>query len=102
MRAIADVAAAAGQARGTMGELSETTTHLKDASEHLPNTLARLDRVLRLVEHLLSSQGQDVEEAIHNFKVVSDDLRELTHSAKKYPAQVLMGEPPPRKERGQK
>ena len=95
-RGIGDAAAAAGEARGMVGDLAAGSKKIKQASDSLPTLLARLERTLRRVDHLLSSQGQDIESTIHNFRVISDNLRELTHNAKKYPAQVLLGEPPSR------
>lgn len=95
-RGIGDAAAAAGEAREMVGDLAAWSKNIRHASESLPTVLARLDRTLRRVDHLLSSQGQDIEATIHNFRLISDNLRELTHNAKKYPAQVLLGEPPSR------
>ncbi len=93
---IGDAVAAAGQARSMMGELSAGARNIHEASESLPTVLARLDNTLRRIDHLMSSRGQEIEATIHNFKLISDNLRELTHNAKKYPAQILLGEPPSR------
>jgi phospholipid/cholesterol/gamma-HCH transport system substrate-binding protein/paraquat-inducible protein B len=52
--------------------------------------------VLRRVDTLLASNEQDVDETVENLRAVSENLRELTHEAKRFPAQVFWGEPPPR------
>ena len=56
--------------------------------------MARLDKSLRRVDVLLSNKSQDVEEIVENLRVVSENLRELTKNAKRYPSYVLFGEPP--------
>lgn len=74
-------------------DLSQVSKQIK---EELPNTLARLEKSLRRVDILLSNKNQDVEEIIENLRVVSENLREVTANAKRYPSQVLLGDPPPR------
>jgi phospholipid/cholesterol/gamma-HCH transport system substrate-binding protein len=37
---------------------------------------------------------------IHNIRITSENLKELTENARKYPSQLLFGKPPPRLEPG--
>lgn len=90
---------AAGTIEGTkdlLAELSQASRQIKIGSEKFPDTLTYLDRSARRVDTLLSNKSQDLEETLENLRVVSENLRELTNNAKRYPAQVFLGEPPPR------
>ncbi len=54
---------------------------------HLERTLGRLDR--------LTGGGQtDLATTIANLRAITDNLRELSESAKRYPSNVLFGAPP--------
>lgn len=90
---LSDVSATAAGARRMVTDLSQVSKQMK---EEVPNTLARLEKSLRRVDTLLSNKNQDVEEIIENLRVVSENLREVTANAKRYPSQVLLGDPPPR------
>ena len=91
---LSDAAMTAGEARQFFADLSPASKHIRAAAETLPITMARLDRSLRRVDVLLSNKSQDVEEIVENLRVVSENLRELTKNAKRYPSYVLFGEPP--------
>jgi phospholipid/cholesterol/gamma-HCH transport system substrate-binding protein/paraquat-inducible protein B len=93
---LSDAAAVAKGAKQVVGELSQTVRDIKTVSQKLPDGIAQLQKSLRRVDSLLTSKGQDLEDIIENARVVSENLRELTNNAKRYPAQVLLGEPPPR------
>ena len=43
-----------------------------------------------------------MEQTVENLRQISDNLRMLTDSAKRYPSQVVFGEPPPRRDRSAK
>jgi len=93
---ISDAASTVKETKHLVAELSQASKQIKIASEKLPETFTRLERSARRVDTLLSNKSQDLEETVENLRVVSENLRELTDSAKRYPAQVLLGEPPPR------
>lgn len=93
--AISDAALAAGGARRATLDLAQTSKQLKQATESLPETVARLDRTVRRVEKVVANRSSDVEDILDNLRLVSENLRELTNNAKQYPAQVLLGDPPP-------
>ncbi|MCZ6906871.1 MAG: MlaD family protein [Deltaproteobacteria bacterium] len=81
-------------------EIRQSLAIFKAASEDLPETIALFRRTLRRLDNLISSQQQDIELTIENFRLISANLKELTDSAKQYPSQVLFGEPPPPSEPG--
>ena len=91
--------------RDTTKNATEATAKL-DAileSDEVRKTLANLEvntalleRTLRRVDNLVSSQQQDIEVIIQDVRLITDSLKELTGNAEKYPSQLIFGEPPPR------
>jgi hypothetical protein len=71
-----------------------TAADLSLASKQLPTTVMRLDSTVRRMDHLIAAKSQDIDEIMGNLRIVSADLRELITNAKRYPSQVLLGEPP--------
>jgi phospholipid/cholesterol/gamma-HCH transport system substrate-binding protein/paraquat-inducible protein B len=95
-RILSDTAVTAGDARRFLADLAPASKHIRTAAETLPATMARLDKSLRRADVILSNKSQDVEEIVENLRVVSENLKELTKNAKRYPSYVLFGEPPAR------
>lgn len=93
---LSDGAHAVAGARDLIMELSQTSKQIRLAADKLPDASFRLERSLRRVDALLANKSQDVEETIDNLRVTSENLREITENAKRYPAQLFLGEPPPR------
>ncbi len=77
--------------KGTLTNLHQTSATLV---EDLPATLARLQQTARRADNLLSRQQQNIEVTMENLRVMSANLREVTETAKRYPAQLLFGRPP--------
>jgi phospholipid/cholesterol/gamma-HCH transport system substrate-binding protein/paraquat-inducible protein B len=73
---------------------------LDGVSQDVPGVIAKLRMVLGEVDRLLSGQGKDIEMTVRNIRIVSENLKELTENARKYPSQLLFGKPPPRLEPG--
>ncbi len=95
------------QAEGLLAEARETNKKigplLSDASkamDELPDILAQTKRTLRRFNNVLSSEEQNFEEATDNVRLITGNLRDLTESARKYPSQLLFGEPPPHSQPG--
>ena len=55
---------------------------------HMQRTLARLDRIL-------GGGEADLTTTLENLRQISDNLRDLTENAKRYPSSVILGGPPP-------
>ena len=68
--------------------------NLDSLAKNVPDNLDSLKRTLRRLDILVVNQQQNVEEIMENFKIFSQDLREMGENAKQYPAQVLFGKPP--------
>ncbi len=93
---LSDASAATAGARRVVTDLSQASKQIKVFSDELPGTIGRVEKSLRRVDTLLSNKNQDIAEILDNLRVVSENLREVTANAKRYPSQVLLGEPPPR------
>ncbi|HMV57089.1 MAG: MlaD family protein [Nitrospira sp.] len=93
---VSDAAGTVQGARQLIADLSEASKQIKIASEQFPGVFARLERTVQRIDRLVSNKSQDIEDTVENLRVMSENLREITDNAKRYPAQVLLGEPPPR------
>jgi paraquat-inducible protein B len=60
---------------------------LTSSITHMERTLARLDRIF-------GGGEADLATTIDNLRQISDNLRELTEDAKRYPSNVIFGAPP--------
>ncbi len=61
--------------------------NLASAIAHMQRTLARLDRII-------GGGESDLSTTLENMRQISDNLRDLTENAKRYPAGVIFGQPP--------
>lgn len=93
---ISDVAGTAEETRHLVTDLSQAAKQIKIVSERFPNAFARLERTSQRIDELVSNKSQDIEETVENLRMMSENIRELTDNAKRYPAQIFLGEPPPR------
>jgi len=64
-------------------------------SETLPETLERVRGISRELDDLIANQKPNIERTLENFRASSQNVKELTERAKKDPAGVLFGKPPP-------
>ena len=67
---------------------------LDEASGELPEALVQLKRTLKRLDQLISSQQRDIGVAVENFRIVSQNLKELSENAKRHPSRILFGGPP--------
>jgi paraquat-inducible protein B len=63
-------------------------------SPALTNSLAQLQKTLRRFDQLAAGKDNDIEITLANLRVLSENLKELSENAKRFPAQLLFGEPP--------
>lgn len=92
---IAEAAETVKTTRPMVVDLTHTTNQVRNAAEKLPTALMKLDRSLERIERLVTNNSRNLEETVDNLKSVSSHLREITENARRYPAQVFFGEPPP-------
>jgi paraquat-inducible protein B len=60
----------------------------------LANTISRMERSLSRVDRILGGGEQDLASTISNLRSITDNLRDLSEDAKRYPSNLLFGEPP--------
>lgn len=77
-----DAAAAVARAKAVLDD-----PNLQKTLAHLTQTLARLDRILGAGE-------SDITVTVENLRQITDNLRDLSEDTKRYPANVIRGEPP--------
>ena len=63
-------------------------------SPELTNSVVQLQKTLRRLDQLVAGKDGDIEAALENLRVLTGNLRELSENAKRFPAQLLFGEPP--------
>ena len=61
----------------------------------LAATVNHLERSLSRIDRILGGGEADVAATIENLRQITDNLRDLTEDAKRYPSNVLFGAPPP-------
>ncbi|HEV8500376.1 MAG TPA: MlaD family protein [Casimicrobiaceae bacterium] len=112
------------EAQALMAELRESNAELKKtlanpALQKLPNdadaalvsvkalvgdpklasSIAHLDRTLSRLDRITGGGETDLATTIDNLRRITDNLRDLTEDAKRYPSNLLFGQPPPPLER---
>ena len=84
-----DLAPAVKAARGSADRLPATLERLDAALDRATSALKKTDR-------LLAEREGSLEEALDNVRVLTQDLREVSGTLKRYPASAIFGEAPPR------
>jgi ABC-type transporter Mla subunit MlaD len=67
---------------------------LEVAVKELPATIAQLKLALKQWNSLAESSRNDLQLLLENLTTVSENIKQLSEGAKKYPALLLFGEPP--------
>ncbi len=76
-------------------EASPTLANLRQASNSIPEITARLNMTLQRLSDWVSEQKGSLAEVVEDARIVSDNLRQLTESARQDPSHILWGNPPP-------
>jgi ABC-type transporter Mla subunit MlaD len=61
---------------------------------NLPKSLASLQRTLARLDKIFGGGEADLTTTIENLRQITDNLRDLTEDAKRYPSNVIFGAPP--------
>jgi phospholipid/cholesterol/gamma-HCH transport system substrate-binding protein/paraquat-inducible protein B len=69
---------------------------VKETLKNLTQTLENLNLLSRKFNSITSSEQEEIARILEDLKATSENLRELTDTAKKYPSWFLFGNPPPR------
>ena len=75
-------------------KLNQASEKINVFSKDLPKSSTQFKRTLRRLDSLLFVQQDDIEKTIDNILLITENLKELTENAKKYPSQFLFGAPP--------
>ena len=86
-----------GTIRAIVQGLRDTVAEVRTAAAQLPGTVATAGRATRRADAILSTGQLELETLLVNLGAISQNLKELTESAKRYPSQLLFGQPPPRR-----
>ncbi len=78
--------------------LSDASQKAGAAAEGLPDAVAQFEKVLRRLNAMIDEQQQILTATLENVEAVTANLRDMSEDARRYPARVLFGEPPPVKE----
>lgn len=79
----------------TVQNLNRLTAQLNALAGDLPENIAPLGNTLRRLNGLLAAEQQTIEQTLDNIQQVSENLRDITDDVRRYPAQMLLGAPPP-------
>lgn len=91
-----DIKAISKQAEALLSELRGTNTRIaKLFSGDLEGGVKQMQSAFRDLSDLISGRRRDIEVTLNNFRAASQNLREITENAKRYPSQLFFGEPPP-------
>ncbi len=66
---------------------------------NVPKTLAHLSQTLGRIDRILTGGEADLAVTVENLRQITDNLRDLTEDSKRYPANVIFGDPPKPPER---
>lgn len=78
-----------------LAEMRETNSKIsKLFSGDLEASLEQFQGTFRRLSALISGRQQDIDITLRNFRAASENLREITENAKRYPSQLFFGEPP--------
>ena len=69
------------------------------ADPRLASSIAHMERTLSRLDRIFGGGEADLATTIENLRQISDNLRDLTEDAKRYPSGVIFGAPPPQLER---
>ncbi len=107
----ANIGEMATNGNALLTEIRETNKELKkivanpkmqDLPTKLNESLTLMSQSMNKLNNMLSNNNKDISVAVENFRIVTEDLREVSNNAKKYPSMLLFGEAPKSSEMGKK
>ncbi|MEM7181883.1 MAG: hypothetical protein AAF518_13280, partial [Spirochaetota bacterium] len=82
--------------RGTNKELRKllSSNDLQTAPKQLKATLDNITKATGKLNTILARNNYDITTTMENLRVVTEDMKEITGNAKKYPSLIFFGDPP--------
>lgn len=81
--------------RMIVSNASAATAELRTALARLPAATAAIEQAVRRIDALVANADRDVGPTLRDLRVTADNLRAITEQMRRYPSQVLFGQPPP-------
>ncbi len=75
-------------------EFQATLTNIEQTTARLPSGVDELNALLRRLNNYAAGSYGDIDTTLANLRLISDGIRQLTDLAKRYPSQILFGNPP--------
>ncbi|MCB1325061.1 MAG: MCE family protein [Spirochaetales bacterium] len=84
--------------RRTNEELQQITSNpeLQETPERINQTLSSVTTAMERLDNVIASNESQINETVENMRAASQDMREITENAKRYPSLILFGEAPAR------
>ena len=78
------------------GDTSATLASVRElvSNPGLPQSIAHLERTLSRLDRIFGAGEADLGTTFQNLRQITDNLRDLTEDAKRYPSNLLFGAPP--------
>lgn len=82
--------------RGTNRELRKllASKDLQKAPKQLHQSLENISKATGKLNAILARNNYDISTTMENLRVVTEDMKEITGNAKKYPSLIFFGDPP--------
>ncbi len=80
--------------------ISNASETMDSVSEELPEILGQLKQTLRRFNNIVSGEEENIEVSTENLRLITGNLLELTENARRYPSQLIFGDPPPHSKPG--
>lgn len=80
------------------GEVGPLLSNLKEGSYKFPELSTNFNETLYHMNELLSKEKQNIGELLNNFRLLTNDLKEVTEELKRNPSRFIFGNAPPKTE----
>ncbi|MHC4693861.1 MAG: MlaD family protein [Planctomycetota bacterium] len=67
-------------------------------STNIAQVITRLDNTLENINRMLVTERPEVDKFLHNLRVITDDVKELTAMIKQHPSEIIFSQPPAKSE----
>ncbi|MBN1494056.1 MAG: hypothetical protein JW938_07905, partial [Candidatus Omnitrophica bacterium] len=74
--------------------VQKTLVKVEESSGDFPELTAQLNETLFHINQVFRNERYDLEEAISNLRIITDNLKGITQMMQEYPSYVVLGNPP--------